>query len=31
MQIRRDGGNIGKNICPNCKAEGLELNWGEEG
>ncbi|GFN35801.1 hypothetical protein [Tepidimicrobium xylanilyticum] len=28
-QIRRDGGNIGKNICPSCKKKGLRLDWGD--
>lgn len=28
--IRKQGGNVGKNICPECKAKGLRLDWGEE-
>ena len=29
--VRKDGGCIRYNICPTCKREGLELDWGEEG
>ncbi len=28
--VRKQGGCIGKNICPGCKKKGLELDWGEE-
>jgi len=28
--IRKQGGHAGKNICPNCKREGLRLDWGKE-
>lgn len=27
--VRKQGGCIGKNICPGCKKEGLRLDWGE--
>lgn len=27
--VRKDGGCIRYNICPTCKREGLELDWGE--
>jgi len=29
--VRKQGGCIGKNICPECKQEGLQFDWGEEG
>lgn len=29
--VRKQGGCIGKNICPGCKKKGLELDWGEDG
>lgn len=28
--IRKQGGDIRHNICPVCKREGLEIDWGEE-
>lgn len=28
--IRKQGGNIGKNICPRCGKDGLRLDWGKE-
>lgn len=28
--IRKQGGHVGKNICPGCKKEGLRLDWGKE-
>ena len=28
--VRKQGGCIGKNICPGCKKEGLRFDWGEE-
>ena len=28
--IRKQGGNVGKNICPRCKRDELRLDWGEE-
>ena len=29
--VRKQGGDILKNVCPGCKKKGLELDWGEEG
>ncbi len=28
--IRKQGGDALKNICPECKQEGLRFDWGEE-
>ncbi len=28
--VRKQGGHAGKNICPECKAKGLRLDWGKE-